>query len=152
MSEQHPFKPLYFQITIFKCVIFNIEVFMKREAVKQAFDILIADRNPYIRKFLKREMMAEGYQIRLAENGRQVIEGAYHHNAPDILILDPDLPDADKSLLLKQLQNRIPYLPVVIHTFASDHDADILGADAVVKKNGNSVESLKQVVSDILNK
>lgn len=128
-----------------------IGVFMKRNAVKQVFDILIADRNPYIREFLKREMMAEGYQVRLAENGRQVLEGAYHlYDAPDLLILDPDLPDADKSHLLKQLQNRIPRLPVVIHTFAAHHDPNILETDAVVEKNGNSVESLKQVVSDIL--
>ncbi|QTA92279.1 response regulator [Desulfonema magnum] len=120
--------------------------------MKKEFEILIADRNPHVREFLRREMTAEGYHVRLAENSRQVIEWVYQHESLDLLILDPDMPDADESFLLRKLHNRIPYLPVVIHTFLSDYTSDSLNASALVEKKGNSIEHLKQVVFDILKK
>ncbi|OQX26734.1 MAG: hypothetical protein BWK80_08895 [Desulfobacteraceae bacterium IS3] len=120
--------------------------------MKDTFEVLIADRNPHVREFLKRELKAEGYRIRLAENGSEVLKAVYQHETLDLLILDPDLPDAEESRLLKKIQNRIPCLPVVIHTFLSDYTSETFRAAALVEKKGNSVELLKQVVSDILKK
>ncbi len=120
--------------------------------MKDAFELLIADRNPHVREFLRRELNAEGYRVRLAENGLEVLKSVYQNETVDLLILDPDLPDAEESRLLKKIQNRIPYLPVVIHTFLSDYMPDTFRAAALVEKKGNSVELLKQVVSDILKK
>ncbi len=122
--------------------------------MKEKFTILIADRNPHVREFLKREMATEGYEVRLAENGREVLKLAYQTEAPDLLILDPDMPDTEVVFILKKLQNRIPALPVIIHTFISDY-ADIeafFTTAGFVEKKGNSVESLKEMVSNILNK
>ncbi len=118
------------------------------------YTILIADRNPHVRKFLKREMMEEGYQVLLAENGREVLKWVYQHEPLDLLILDTDLPDIDESLLLKGLQDRIPPLPVVVHIYKSEYESkpSLLNAAAFVEKKGSSVERLKQVVSDILSK
>lgn len=118
--------------------------------MEKAFEILIADRNPHVREFLRREMAAEGYRIQLAENARQVIQWVYHHESLDLLILDPDLPDAEDLRLLEKLHNRIPYLPVVIHTFLADYAPNVLNASALVEKRGNSIEHLKQVVFDML--
>ena len=122
--------------------------------MKQVFNILIADRNPHVREFLKREMMADGYQVRLAENGRQLLKLVYHHDHLDLLIVDPDLPDIDVSSLLTKLQNRIPSLPVVVHTFLSDYSdhPDVLQAFPFVEKKGSSIERLKKVVFDSLQK
>ena len=122
--------------------------------MKKEYTILIADRNPHVREFLKREMMAAGYRVRLAENSRQVINWAYHYEPVDLLILDPDLPDAEESCLLSSLQDRVPPLPLVFHAFLSDFDeaSAMLKSADFVEKQGNSVESLKQIVSNILQK
>jgi len=120
--------------------------------VKETFTILIADRNPHVRKFLKREMMAEGYGIRVAEKGRQVLEMVYRNEPLDLLLLDPDLTDVDGRELLKKLQDRIPTLPVIVHAFSDDYDkieADLIGVKFVEKK-GNSIEHLKPVVKEML--
>jgi DNA-binding NtrC family response regulator len=116
------------------------------------FNILIADRNPHVREFLKREMMATGYRVWLAENGKEVLKWAYHHEPLDLLILDPDLPDTDETFLFEKLEDRIPVLPVVIHSFLPDdaNHAAILRGAVFVEKSGNSIERLKKVVLEIL--
>lgn len=117
-----------------------------------AFTILIADRNPHVREFLKREMAAEGYRVRLAENGKDVLKWSYAPEPLDLLILDPDLPDVDANTLLARLADRIPALPMVIHTFLSDFSAPEASAGdiAFVEKRGSSIESLKQIVERLL--
>jgi len=122
--------------------------------VKKEFNILIVDRNPHVREFLKREMTADGYRVRLAENGRQLIKWTFHSENVDLLIVDPDLPDVDVPSLFVKLQNRIPSLPVVVHTFLSDYSehSDVLRNFPFVEKKGSSIEHLKKVVFDILHK
>jgi DNA-binding NtrC family response regulator len=120
--------------------------------VKQDITILIADRNSHVRKFLQREMTASGYRVKLADNARQVIKWAFDREPLDLVILDPDLPDADESDMLHQLFNRVPPLPVVIHTYASEYgdvSKDMEGI-YLVEKKGSSIERLKQVVNEIL--
>ena len=99
-------------------------------------------------------MMAEGYRVRLAKSGREVLEWAYHQEFIDLVILDLDLPDSSEMAILAKLEDRIPTLPVVIHAFLSDLDNHpaVLNAAALVEKEGNSVERLKKVVSEILGK
>jgi len=119
---------------------------------KRVFVILVADRNPHVRDFLKREMVAAGYRVHLAENGKEVIKRVYHSKPLDLLILDPDLPDLEESAVLKKLKNRIPNLPVVLHSYCADFEdcKKLLEKITFVEKGGNSVEHLKQVISDIL--
>jgi len=115
---------------------------------------LIADRNPHVRKLLEREITAEGYRVRLAKNARDVLEWVYHYEPLDLLILDPDLPDAEDMSMLKKLNNRIPVLPVIVHGYLTDdagHSA-VLKPAVFVEKRGSSIEYLKKVISDILKK
>ena len=84
--------------------------------MEKVFTIAIADRNPHVRGFLQREMSGEGYRIRLAESARDLLEWTFNHEPVDLIILDPDLPDAVDSHLLETLQGRLPPVPVVIHT------------------------------------
>ena len=122
--------------------------------MEKKFTILIADRNLHVRNLLKREMVAEGYRVRLAESGRDVLKWSYDYSPPDLLILDPDLPDIDESALFARLADRIPTLPMVIHTLLSDYTTSkrISGIVAFVEKSGSSMENLKQVVADFRNK
>jgi DNA-binding NtrC family response regulator len=122
--------------------------------VEKKIIILVADRNQHVREFLKRELMAEGYRVRLAKNVQEVLKKVYHPETLDLLILDPDLPGTDKLALLKKLQNRIPALPVVVHTYLTDYNdyTNELSKLAFVEKSGSSVESLKKMVHEILRK
>jgi DNA-binding NtrC family response regulator len=122
--------------------------------VEKKIKILVADRNQHVREFLKREFIAEGYGVRLAKNVQEVLKQVYHTETLDLLILDPDLPGTDKLALLKKLQNRIPALPVVVHTYLADYTdyTNELSKLAFVEKSGSSVESLKKMVHEILRK
>lgn len=122
--------------------------------VKKDFTILIADRNPHVRELLKRELTDEGYTIRLAKNALEVIEHVFRDESLSLLILDPDLPDAERSCLIDALKNRIPALPLVVHTF-HNHDDEHTNSWPIcvfVEKDGMSVERLKQTISRMMPK
>ena len=122
--------------------------------MREGYNILIADRNPHVRELLRREMTLEGYQVQLAKTGREVINCVYKQDHLDLLILDPDLPDTDESFLLKKLGERIPPLPVVVHSFLSENSEqqDVLTTVTFVEKRGSSIDHLKKIVAEILEK
>ena len=127
---------------------------MQNRPLEEGYNILIADRNPHVRELLRREMMLEGYQVKLAKTGREVINYTLRQSSFDLLILDPDLPDTDQSSLLKKLGERIPPLPVVVHSFLSENNEQQDGLTTVtfVEKRGSSIDHLKKIVSEILEK
>jgi len=127
---------------------------MQTRPLEERFNILIADRNPHVRELLRREMTLEGYKIKLAKTGREVINCVHNKDPLDLLILDPDLPDTDESFLLKKLGERIPPLPVVVHAFLSENSEqqDVLTTVTFVEKRGSSIDYLKKIVSEILEK
>jgi len=115
--------------------------------------LLIADRNPHVREFLKREMMADGYQIRLVKSGQELIDDIHNPaTLPDLVILDPDLPDANDLSLLHHIHQIVPGLPIVIHTLQTEmiHQLDAVHPVIFVEKKGSSVDHLKQAVKDLL--
>ena len=120
---------------------------MKRQAT-----ILIADRNPHVRAFLAREMKVEGFRIRLAKNCREILGWVYHTEPLDLIILDPDLPDDEGQKILLKLYDRIPTIPVVVHSWSSDYAGPPDDSESVsfVKKEGNSIEALKRTVFNII--
>jgi DNA-binding NtrC family response regulator len=120
--------------------------------MQEIFTIVIADRNPRVRGFLEREMRREGYRIRLAESAQELLKWAFNHDPIDLIILDPDLPDSVDSHLLTTLRNRLPRVPVIIHTHYAHNlpEAEDGSAFFTVEKGGSSVERLKEVADDIL--
>lgn len=120
--------------------------------MKTFFTILIADRNPHVRQLLERELVSEGFRVRLAESAREVLKWVYYADSLDLIILDPELFDLDRTTLLKRLQARNPSLPVVIHGFQSDDEsypADC-GNTIFIEKREDSVEHLKHIANQIL--
>jgi DNA-binding response OmpR family regulator len=115
--------------------------------------ILITERNPHVREFLKREIAAEGYAVLLAENGREMLKCVYRKEPVDLLILDPDLPDSDVLNILKELEDRVPKIPVIFHTFLPDFAqySGIMKDAVFVEKKGNSILEIKQMVEALLN-
>ena len=120
--------------------------------MREGYNILIADRNPHVRELLRREMRLEGYQVQLAKTGREVINYTLRQDSLDLLILDPDLPDTDKSFLLKKLGELVPPLPVVVHSFLAENNEqqDVLTTVTFVEKRGSSIDHLKKIVAEIL--
>jgi DNA-binding NtrC family response regulator len=123
--------------------------------LQDPFTILIADRNPNVRELLKRELVAEGYSVQLARSSREVLSCMNDASRkPDLLIVDPDLPDIDEIPLLEVMSARAPGLPVIVHTFLADyiHHSGVLRTAAVVEKDGKHVDRLKNIVHDLLRK
>ena len=122
--------------------------------MKKEFTILVADRNPHVRKFLKRELTLEGFRVQVAENATKALKRAYHTEPIDLIIIDPDFFDGDQDALIKQLQNRIPVLPVVIHSLQSDDDPYPADSRQIVfiEKREDSIEHLKKIANEIFQK
>ena len=118
--------------------------------MKKTKILLIADRNPYIRRFLQREMSQVGYSVGSAANGMQVLDWIESGRPLDLLILDPELPDTDGVLLFEQLHYYAPNLPIVVHSFytGAEHYERVPQITACVEKTGASVEKLKEIVAD----
>jgi len=122
--------------------------------MRKEFTILIADRNRHVRELLKRELMTEGYKILMAKSAQEVLEQVYHNEPLDLVILDLDLPHAGGTQILEKINDRIPPLPVVVHTFLSEYSnhPSVFNAAALVEKDGASIDRLKEIVSKLLNR
>ena len=114
--------------------------------------ILIADRNPHIRDFLRRELVACGYTVWLVENGKELLKLIYSRNRIDLLVLDPDFPGVDAIEMARKIVDRIPQLPVVLYCIRETENLTdfVTGNVYYVEKNGQSIEILKEVIQDIL--
>lgn len=120
--------------------------------MQKVFNLLIVDRNPHIRNFLKREFQSEGYNVKLAKNGKELVNLIYSSVPIDLVIIDPDIPDISQSNLFKSLEDRVPPLPFVIHSDLFDYleSTSHISKATFVPKQGSSSETLKDVILNIL--
>ena len=120
--------------------------------MQKELNLLIVDRNPHIRKFLKREFQSEGYNVQLARNNRELVDLIYGSTPIDLVIIDPDIPDVSQLNLFKSLEARVPPLPFVIHSDLNDYleSTSHISKAAFVPKQGSSSETLKDVVWNLL--
>lgn len=114
------------------------------------FTIVIADRNPRVRCFLQREMSKAGYRIRVAESAQDILRWIFNHEPIDLIVLDPDLPDAAEAHLLNTLQNRTPPVPVILHSHYAQSPPGVEVPFFTVEKGGSSVVRLKQIAERLL--
>jgi CheY-like chemotaxis protein len=121
--------------------------------VDQEFKILIAERNRHVREFLRRELVAEGYQVSVARDGREVLVLVNSEVRPDLLILDLEIPYLSDLALLEQLHQLSPPIPVVVHSFLSEemNHLEIPGAAAFLEKEEDTAH-LKEVVAEVIGK
>lgn len=119
------------------------------EAVSAPGKILIADRNRHVREFLRRELMAEGYLVEVARDGREVLEMINGEARPVLLILDLELPYLTEFKVFEFLQEKMPSLPVVIHSFLPESEEHLPGAVTFLEKREDT-DLLKEVVAELL--
>jgi CheY-like chemotaxis protein len=111
--------------------------------------ILIADRNRHVRDFLRRELSAEGYQVEVARDGREVLEMVNGQERPALLIIDLELPYVAELKVLEHLQEQLPSLPVVIHSFLPESEQHLPETATFLEKREDT-NLLKEVVGELL--
>jgi DNA-binding response OmpR family regulator len=120
---------------------------------KSPCKILIADRNRHVREFLRRELTAEGYQVEVARDGRELLSKINGEDPPHLLILDLEIPYLDELQVWEQIKDCHPPLPVVIHTFLPEYPTHLTVplAAAFLEKKGDT-DQLKSVVAEVIRK
>ena len=116
--------------------------------------IVIADRNRNVRSFLQRELAGEGYQVRTAADERELLHLLEDEGAPDLLLLDPEIPSyVTEAELIALLHSHHPALPIVIHTFLTENHqlSQMAGVIACLEK-GADVTFLKKVIAEVVKK
>ncbi len=126
----------------------------KLNKTTDSFTILIADRNPRVRDFLRRELISEGYQTKIAKDGREVVEMTQGDDSCELLILDLDMPHMSGLGVLETIQRLRPSLPVIIHTFATEYEKHpaVQRAAGFWEKRGNNIDGFKAMVLQVLKK
>jgi len=98
--------------------------------------VLVVDDEPPIRKLLRMGLTAQGYQTLEASNGKAALE--LLGQAPDLIILDLGLPDAQGLDLLRTMRARDESVPIVVLSSRGDEAGKVqaldLGADDYVTK------------------
>ena len=117
------------------------------------YKILFVEDEENIRTFVSALLEANGYQVILADNFKNA-KILYHSHIPDLVILDLGLPDADGSLLLKQIRES-EITPIIVLSARSDESEKVkildLGANDYVTKPFGSAELLARVRTALRN-
>ena len=117
------------------------------------FKILVADPNPHIRQFLKRELMHSGYYVIEAANYNEIFHRITGAPPPDLIIFDLDLPYISGLDALKRLHNLVPPIPTIIYSDLTEYEGhpDIQKTEAFIEKNDDP-SVLFNTVTDVIRK
>jgi CheY-like chemotaxis protein len=101
--------------------------------------VLLVDDEDQLRRVMKDLLEREGYRVAEAANGIEALDQVDRH-APDIIVLDLNLPGLDGYGVLSHLRSRntTSKIPVVVLTAKGDEDNEVrvleLGADDFLSK------------------
>jgi len=116
--------------------------------------ILVIDDEQGIRNLLDTLLRRKGYDVVLAESGRQGLE-LFRRERPDVIVLDLKMPEMDGLTVLQQIQNLDPGKPVIILTGAGTAEAEqqvrALGVTEYVEKEFSLHllgDSLKRILNN----
>ncbi|MBF0472906.1 MAG: response regulator [Nitrospirae bacterium] len=113
--------------------------------------ILIVDDDPHIRTLYKEELIDEGYEVVLANSGKEALEIFEKENF-DLVTLDILMPGMDGIEVLRKMKEKNPALPVIMST-AYDYrdDFSVWASEAYVVKSAD-LDELKSTIKKLLNK
>jgi type II secretory ATPase GspE/PulE/Tfp pilus assembly ATPase PilB-like protein/ActR/RegA family two-component response regulator len=101
--------------------------------------VLLVEDEEQLRRVMKDLLEREGYVVSEARDGIQALDQVDRH-APDIIVLDLNLPGLDGYSVLQQLRSRAATraIPVMVLTAKGDEDNEVrvfeLGADDFITK------------------
>src|SRR5208283_1317766 len=83
--------------------------------MKRQKQLLVVDDDPSVRTMLKRVLAEEGYRVRSAASGAAALQVA-KSAPPDLVLLEPKLPEENGWDVFGRLTRKWPSLPVVVIT------------------------------------
>jgi DNA-binding response OmpR family regulator len=101
--------------------------------------VLLVDDEDDLRRVMRDLLEREGYAVQEARDGVQALDQVDRH-APDIIVLDLNLPGLDGYGVLSQLRSRTATrnIPVIVLTAKGDEENEVrvfeLGADDFLSK------------------
>ena len=110
-----------------------------RDTGKKGITVLLVDDEHQLRRVMKDLLEREGYTIAEAADGVEALDQADRH-APDVIVLDLNLPTLDGYTVLSQLRSRpaTREIPIIVLTAKGDEDNEVrvfeLGADDFLTK------------------
>ena len=110
-----------------------------RRAADAGRKVLLVEDEEQLRRVMKDLLEREGYIVAEARDGVQALDEVDRH-APDIIVLDLNLPGLDGYSVLQQLRSRPATrgIPVMVLTAKGDEDNEVrvfeLGADDFITK------------------
>ena len=116
-------------------------------------NFLIAEDDPVLRDLYIRKFSTSEFQIRTATNGEEVVT-MVAEQAPDLLLLDLNMPVLDGFGVLEKLPKEQRSYPVIIITNFEDQatreKAKKLGVDGYFVKKDMTIKSLVEMVEGLL--
>src|SRR5690242_21354693 len=98
---------------------------------------LIAEDNEALGAFLKRGLESEGHQVRLASDGQAAVD-RFLEEAPDLAILDLNMPRLDGTEVLRRFRSVSGEVPILVLSARNDAETRVrcldLGADDCMMK------------------
>jgi len=98
---------------------------------------LIAEDNQALGTFLRRGLEADGHEVRLAGDGQAAVD-SFFEEAPDLAILDLNLPRLDGTEVLRILRSAADDLPILVLSARNEIETRLkcldLGADDCMMK------------------
>src|SRR6056297_2284965 len=80
----------------------------RKQNMEKPLLILVADSNPHVRSFLRRELSASGYQVNIAASVKEIFTNLKSEPSPNLLILDINMPVKIGLEVLARLRKLIP--------------------------------------------
>ena len=110
-----------------------------RKSSHRGATVLLVDDEEFLRRVMKDLLVREGYDVVEAGTGIEALDQVDRH-APDVVVLDLNLPGLDGYSVLSELRSRpaTRNIPVVVLTAKGDEDNEVrvfeLGADDFLTK------------------
>ena len=114
--------------------------------------ILVVEDEEGLRLLYEEELMAEGYEVLTARNGREAIRQLETGN-PDLIILDIVMPVMDGMEALGRIVGKDRKIPIILNTSYPGYREDFMSwaADAYVTKSAD-LGALKIKIRELLEK
>jgi two-component system KDP operon response regulator KdpE len=115
---------------------------------QQAIRILVVDDEPAIRRALRPPLVELGFQIAEASRGEEALQ-ALRAAAPDVVLLDVNMPGIGGIETLRRIRSASPRLPIIMLTVRDQEEDKVvaldLGADDYVTKPFSTRELIARI-------
>lgn len=110
--------------------------------------VVAVDDEPAVTMLVSRVLQRSGYEVRTAGTAEEAI-ALVALKAPDLLIVDKNLPRMNGMQLIKQVRTQLPNLPVIIITAAPEPFAPGQERiDGYLAKPFRSLDALRDAVAE----